>query len=64
MEANNNPKPKRKLELKKEVITILQDEQMAKIFGGVTVTDSQLTDCTVTACKSDLKHCGETGANC
>jgi len=33
---NNNPKPKRKLELKKEVITILQDEQMAKIFGGET----------------------------
>ncbi len=35
METNDTPKPKRKLELKKEVITILQDEQMAKVFGGL-----------------------------
>ncbi|MDB5087452.1 MAG: hypothetical protein JWR09_1446 [Mucilaginibacter sp.] len=34
METNDNPKPKKKLELKKEVITILQKDEAAKIFGG------------------------------
>ena len=49
METNDNPKPKRKLELKKEAITILQNNQMSKIIGG-NVPDTSQTDTCDTHC--------------
>jgi hypothetical protein len=56
METNDNPKPKRKLELKKDVITILQSNQMAKIIGGNMPDDLNTTLCSdADTCST---HCG------